>query len=60
MDAFAIHDIHLKFQVPGIWKLFSASGKSAFVADPISKDIPLPDFYSNGYIDWTLGYIIMI
>ena len=36
----ALHDIHLKFQVPEIWTVLATSKK--YIPNPVSKDISLP------------------
>ena len=41
----ALHDIHMKFQVPEIWKIISLSGK--YTINPSNKDISLPLTASN-------------
>lgn len=44
-DQKALHDIHMKFQVPDIWKIISLSGK--YTINPSNKDISLPLIASN-------------
>jgi hypothetical protein len=42
----ALHDIHLKFQVPDIWTIISSASK--YTLNPVSKDISLPISDNDG------------
>ena len=44
----ALHDIHLKFQVPDIWTIISSSKK--YIPNPVSKDISLPYIITNNHL----------
>jgi hypothetical protein len=44
----AIHDIHLKFQVPDIWTILDKSKK--YIPNPISKDISLPFIITGNHL----------
>src|SRR5215211_1351759 len=44
----ALHDIHLKFQVPDIWHILSLSKK--YIPNPVSKDISLPYIITNNHL----------
>ena len=44
----ALHDIHLKFQVPDIWTILAESKK--YIPNPDSKDISLPYIITNNHL----------
>jgi DNA-binding transcriptional ArsR family regulator len=44
----AIHDIHLKFQVPDIWTILASSKK--YTPNPVSKDISLPYIIASNHL----------
>jgi hypothetical protein len=44
----ALHDIHLKFQVPDIWRILATSKK--YNPSPVSKDISLPYIITNNHL----------
>jgi hypothetical protein len=44
----ALHDIHLKFQVPDIWKILASSNK--YTPNPVSKDISLPYIITSNHL----------
>lgn len=44
----ALHDIHLKFQVPDIWRILALSKK--YIPNPVSKDISLPYIIANNHL----------
>jgi hypothetical protein len=44
----ALHDIHLKFQVPDIWRILALSNK--YTPNPVSKDISLPYIITNNHL----------
>jgi hypothetical protein len=44
----ALHDIHLKFQVPDIWRILALSEK--YIPNPVSKDISLPYIITNNHL----------
>jgi hypothetical protein len=44
----ALHDIHLKFQVPDIWTILANSKKH--IPNPVSKDIPLPYIITSNHL----------
>jgi hypothetical protein len=48
LDKRSIHDIHLKFKVPGIWEIFSVNAN--FPMSERSKDIVLPSWSRNNAI----------
>jgi hypothetical protein len=44
----ALHDIHLKFQVPTIWTILASSKK--YIPNPRSKDISLPYIITSNHL----------
>jgi hypothetical protein len=44
----ALHDIHLKFQVPSIWNILASSNK--YTPNPVSKDISLPYIITSNHL----------
>jgi hypothetical protein len=44
----ALHDIHLKFQVPDIWNILASSNK--YTPNPVSKDISLPYIITSNHL----------
>lgn len=44
----ALHDIHLKFQVPDIWTIMSSSKR--YIPNNVSKDISLPYIITSNYL----------
>jgi hypothetical protein len=44
----ALHDIHLKFQVPDIWTIINSSKK--YIPNPVSKDISLPHIITGNHL----------
>ena len=44
----ALHDIHLKFQVPDIWTIIAASKR--YIPNPASKDISLPHIITSDHL----------
>jgi hypothetical protein len=44
----ALHDIHLKFQVPDIWRILALSKK--YIPNPVSKDISLPYIITDNHL----------
>lgn len=44
----ALHDIHLKFQVPDIWAILAASKK--YTPNSVSKDISLPYIITSNHL----------
>ena len=44
----ALHDIHLKFQVPSIWTILATSKK--YIPNPVSKDISLPYIITDNHL----------
>jgi hypothetical protein len=47
-DQKALHDIHLKFQVPDIWTIINSSKKC--IPNPVSKDISLPFIITSNHL----------
>lgn len=44
----ALHDIHLKFQVSGIWTIVATSKK--YIPNPVSRDISLPYIITDNHL----------
>jgi hypothetical protein len=44
----ALHDIHLKFQIPDIWRILSLSKK--YIPNSVSKDISLPYIVTSNHL----------
>jgi hypothetical protein len=44
----ALHDIHLKFQVPDIWNILASFNK--YTPNPVSKDISLPYIITSNHL----------
>jgi hypothetical protein len=44
----ALHDIHLKFQVPDIWTIINSSKR--YIPNPRSKEIPLPHIITSSHL----------
>jgi hypothetical protein len=44
----ALHDIHLKFQIPDIWTIVAKSER--YIPNPVSKDISLPYIITSNHL----------